>query len=591
MNVTMPTGWLPATTNTTATIQFNNPVSAGVRIFDFSSSGGALFAPLGQLACTVSVTLQQPPTDDSKCQGIAPKNFVNTAEMDQFPGRYSNAQFRAAVATPLPKCVSILVGKIASDATPGSTVTFTLTVQNTGNDPTGVVLTDTVPSQFSNVTWTCASGCTVASGSGNAISIPLQAIAPGATITVVVTATAPTVLGSYCNTDKATFTPFPSDTFFEGDQATLTTATACVQVKQPAQTGKPKLTKNFDPNSIPLNGTALLTFTITNSSGDPAQNGIAFTDMLPAGLEFVSIGTNSCGGTATISTDHQKFTYAGGHLAAGQHTCAIVVKVKSTGTCGIYANDKSNFSELSNLDVSSASAHLEVKGCDGGGLIVSKKIDGAPAGFSGQFTFLVQCATSSGLYQKVVTVNYPTPGFVTLTDAPLNALCTVTEGQMPAAPSGYNWSGLPTYSPDGGVVTTTDHGGQVTAINTLKACIEIGQVRITKILKGVPNDFTGTFTGTLQCWAGGHLSTFPVTLTAPNGLVVTVTNIALGSSCTFAETSQSTLPPGMQWNPPAYSPAFGSVSLTGLCCQDVIVTNEARACCDKAREMYATPRP
>jgi hypothetical protein len=159
--------------------------------------------------------------------------------------------------------------------------------------------------------------------------------------------------------------------------------------------------------------------------------------------------------------------------------------------------------------VSGASARLEVKGCESGGLIVSKKIDGAPAGYTGQFTFLVQCATSSGPYQKIVTVNYPTPGFVTLTDVPPGSQCTVTEGQMPATPSGYNWSGLPVYSPEGGVVTTTDHGGQVTAINTLKPCVETGQVRITKIIKGVPKDFTGTFTGTLQCWTGGHLSTFP----------------------------------------------------------------------------------
>jgi uncharacterized repeat protein (TIGR01451 family) len=199
-----------------AQIQFNNPVSAGVRIFDFSSSSGALFAPLGQLACTVSVTLQQPPTDDSKCQGIDPRNLVNTAEMDQFPFRYSNAAFQAAVATPLPKCVSIITGKGASDATPGSTVTFTLTVKNAANDPaTGVVLTDAVPAAFTNVTWTCASGCAIAFGTGNGISIPLRPIAPGATITVIVTATAPSTLGSYCNKDEAHFVPFRPDTFFE----------------------------------------------------------------------------------------------------------------------------------------------------------------------------------------------------------------------------------------------------------------------------------------------------------------------------------------------------------------------------------------
>lgn len=585
--VTTPTGIPLSKTNGTAQIQYNNPVASGVLLFDFSSVTGSTFAPGGTLACTVSVTLKQPPADDSKCQGIDPKNIVNTGLMNLTPWVYKDAAYQAPVATPLPKCVSLLVGKTTTDATPGSTVTFTLTIKNPANDPeTNVVVSDVVPPVFTNVSWSCPTGCTTTSGTGNNISIPLNAINPGDTVTITITATAPQILGSYCNKDEAHFVPFPANTFFEGDEATLTTATACVQVKPPSTGGKPKLTKTFDPNAIGSNGTSVLIFTITNATGDPVQNGIAFTDMLPAGLEYVLAVNNTCGGTASISTDHKKFSYSGGHLNAGQHTCTISVKVKATGTCGTFRNDKSNFSEVSNLDVSGASAQLEVKGCEGG-LIVSKKVDGAPSGFSGQFPFLVQCVMpGGGFYSKEVTVTYPAPGFVSLTDVPAGSKCTVTEGQVPAAPAGYNWDGLPAYTPDGGVIVTTDKGGQVTAINTLKPCVEMGQVRITKILKGVPSGFTGSFNGTLQCWVGGNLQTFPVTLVAPGNLVVTVNNIPLGSTCTFAETSQSPLPPGMQWNPPLYSPKFGNVTLTGLCCQDVTVTNEARKCCEKKDKEY-----
>src|SRR6185369_9920679 len=462
--VTMPAGAVMSKTNAPAAIQYNNPVYAGVRILDFSSSPGAVFGPLGTLSCDVSVTLHQPPANDSKCQGTDPKNLDNTVFADPYPFNYQNPAYKAQVATPLPKCVTILVGKTVSSVVfAGGPVTFTLTVKNSGNDPvSNILLTDNVPVAFTGVSWTCASGCATASGSGNNLSIPLTPIAPGATTTIVVTATAPTVLGTQCNDVRATFTPFPADTFFEGDQTALTTASACIQVKSPESKG----------------------------------------------------------------------------------------------------------------------------------LTIQKKVEGAPDGFTGQFTFLVQCATPAGFTQQVVTVNWPTPGLVTLNNIPAGSHCIVTEGALPSPlPTGYNWDGLPTYTPDGGVITTTEAGGQVTVINNIKPCIETGQVKITKIVAGLPQGYSGTFQGILQCWSGGALSTYPVTLTSPNGLTTTINNIPLGSTCTFQETSQAALPSGMQWDPPVYSPAFGSVTLSGLCCQEIIVTNKARACCEKIKDPTDNPTP
>lgn len=582
-NVTMPTSW-NATGSNNAQIKFNTPVTNGVKIFD--AQGGVTFAPSGTLSCDVSVTLKQPPGDDSKCPSVTPGNAVNVGILDLQPNQYANPKYQAPVPTPLAKCISLVVGKTATDATPGSTATFTLTVKNAGNDPvSNVTLTDNVPAIFTNVTWTCATGCATPSGAGNAISIPLSPINSGATVTITVTATAPTVLGTYCNEDKAIITPFPADTFFEGDPAFLLKASACVQVKNPTATGKPKLAKAFDPGTIGPGGSASLTFTITNTTGDPAQSGIAFTDKLPAGLAFDAVLTNTCGGTASISLDKKTFTYTGGTLAAGMHTCKIVVRMKATGTCGKFGNDKSNFSAVSNLDVADANAQLQVVECTGG-LIVRKEVTGAPAGYSGQFPFLVQCVTPSGLYQKEVTVSWPTPGFVALTDIPAGSQCTVTEGALPATPTGSNWDGLPVYTPDGGAIVTTDKGGEVKVRNAMKPCNETGQVRITKIVEGVPAGFKGTFTGTLQCFIAGKLVTYPVTLTSPGGLVTTVDNIPLGSTCTFQETSQAPLPSPLQWNPPVYSPKFGTVTLSGLCCQDVTVTNTARECCEKPKEPY-----
>ena len=576
INLTLPVGSVANKSNVAAQIQFNNPVHTGVRIFDFSSSPGVVFNPLATLTCNVSVTLKQPPLDDSKCPSKDPKNVVNTALMDLYPHNYANPGYTAPVATPLPGCVSILVGKTVSpNVVAGGPVTFTLTVKNIGNDPvSNITLTDNVPPDFTNVSWACAAGCTTTGGSaGNNISAGLTPLGPGMTTTIVVTAIAPSKLGTYCNIDNATFAPFPADTFFEGNQAALTTASACVQVKSPPPPGKPTLTKKFQQQAIAANNSTLLTFTITNASGNPSQAGISFSDTLGPGLTFGTVVANGCGGTISTSQNKSTLTFTGGALPAGTNSCTMTVKVQAANICGVHQNTPSNFSEVTNLDVSGAKAQLEVLECPSG-LIVQKKVEGAPAGFSGQFPFLVQCATPAGLYQKEVTVAFPTPGFVTLSDVPPGSQCTVTEGTLPATPDGYNWTGLP---------VITEENGHFTVINRMTPCNETGQVRITKIVEGLPKDYQGTFKGTLQCWAGGKLTTFLVTLTAPGGLVATVTGIPLGSSCTFQETSQGPLPAGLQWNPPVYSPKYGTVLLSGQCCQDITVTNKARQCCEQPK--------
>ncbi len=367
--------------------------------------------------------------------------------------------------------------------------------------------------------------------------------------------------------------------YFQGDEGKL------LQQEENITVLTPTLTKSFDPAKIGPNGTSTLTFTITNINSDPNQTGINFSDTLPAGLQIVAVASNTCGGTVSVSADGRTFTLTGGSLlgpnpnGSGKHSCQIVLRVKATGVCGTYPNNQKNFSNVQNLDISGINQQLEVSGCESG-LIIRKNVEGAPAGFTGQFNFLVQCSTPSGFYQKAVTVNWPTPGFTTLNDVPAGSQCTVTEGPPPSPlPAGFNWSGLPIYSPAGGFVETDGKGGQVTVIDKMAPCEGAGQVKITKVVEGVPKDFAGVFEGTLQCWVSGKLTTYPVTLTAPNGLTTTVGNIPLGSSCTFKEALLPSFSDDMQWLPPDYSPTFGTVTLSGECCQEITVTNRAHQCC------------
>ena len=147
-----------------------------------------------------------------------------------------------------------------------------------------------------------------------------------------------------------------------------------------------------------IGGSSTLLLTITNSSGDPGQNGIAFTDLLPAGLAVANVAQNTCGGSINLSPDHRAILYSG-QLAPGQHTCQIALEIKGTGPCGTMVNKQGNFSGVTNLDVSHAIAQLEVTQCPAG-FTIRKAVDGAPPGFSAQFTFLVQCTTPAGFLSE-----------------------------------------------------------------------------------------------------------------------------------------------------------------------------------------------
>src|SRR5205085_11041879 len=62
-------------------------------------------------------------------------------------------------------------------------------------------------------------------------------------------------------------------------------ASASVTVLAP-----PVIAKAFNPQSIPLNGTSTLTFTLSNpnnAAGTPALTNVSFSDTLPAGEQYV----------------------------------------------------------------------------------------------------------------------------------------------------------------------------------------------------------------------------------------------------------------------------------------------------------------
>ena len=94
-----------------------------------------------------------------------------------------------------------------------------------------------------------------------------------------------------------------------------------------------------------------------------------------------------------------------------------------------------------------------------GSLKITKTVDAGGSGFtSGSFGVQAVCTNPSNTYNA--TIDYPTPGFVTITGIPSGSNCTVTETSKPAAPAGYSWdaetiTGSPATITGGGTANVT----------------------------------------------------------------------------------------------------------------------------------------
>ena len=197
--------------------------------------------------------------------------------------------------------------KAVSNGTPnvGDVVTFTLTINNTGNaDASGVEVTDVVPNGYGTVTavtpgasvsantitW---SGLTVVSGTPRVVEFTAQVLASG----------------DYGNraeiTASASVDPDsdPSSSFDTDDYADLAgddDESAVVSVN-PTAVSDISLTKTVSTTSPNVGDNVVFTLTV-NNNGPSIATGVEVTDNLPTGYTYVSdnSGGNYTGGVWTV---------------------------------------------------------------------------------------------------------------------------------------------------------------------------------------------------------------------------------------------------------------------------------------------------
>lgn len=186
-------------------------------------------------------------------------------------------------------------------ATPGGSVTYSITVSNAGpSDATGATVADTLPATLTG-TWTCVGaggGTCTASGSGNigdTVNLPA-----GGSVTYTVFATiSGSASGTLTNTATVTAPGGVTDPSPGNDSATDTDTVGTVSAVADLA-----ITKTDGVTSVSAGGAATYTITLTNNGPDEVS-GATVTDTAPAGM---AIGGWSCavsiagsGGTVTTA--------------------------------------------------------------------------------------------------------------------------------------------------------------------------------------------------------------------------------------------------------------------------------------------------
>jgi uncharacterized repeat protein (TIGR01451 family) len=206
---------------------------------------------------------------------FSPNPQTNTATIshaDQFDPNTTN---NTASATETPQHADLSVAKAVSNATPnvGDTITFTVTVSNSGPDAaTNVSVNDPLPAGLGFVAATPSQGA-YNSGTG---AWTVNTLSPLATATLQIEAR---VVSSTAQTNTATISHV--DQFDPNPQNNTGTAT---EAPQQANLALTKAVSNPTPN---VGDTITFTITLSNSGPDSATN-VAVNDLLPAGLAFVS---------------------------------------------------------------------------------------------------------------------------------------------------------------------------------------------------------------------------------------------------------------------------------------------------------------
>ncbi|HET7435459.1 MAG TPA: IPTL-CTERM sorting domain-containing protein [Thermoanaerobaculia bacterium] len=238
----------------------------------------------------------------------------------------------------------------ATAATPGSNLTYTLTLHNNGPDAaTNTVLTDTLPASllFQSISAVAGFSCTTpAVGASGTITCTNASFASGATATfTLVVQVSPTATGTISNTASASSAI--------GDPTPATSSSAPVPVTGTADLS---VTKTTAATAVTPGSNITYTVTMTNAGPSAATNAV-MSDVLPSSLRFQSITPASgfsCTAPAVGASGTITCTKASFAVGSGVFTIVAQVAANATGTVANTATVSSASADPDSGDTSAA---------------------------------------------------------------------------------------------------------------------------------------------------------------------------------------------------------------------------------------------
>ncbi|MFN0084583.1 MAG: hypothetical protein ACKVX9_04280 [Blastocatellia bacterium] len=228
--------------------------------------------------------------------------------------------------------LSIVKTLNTNPVTAGMPVRYTIEASNLGPSAvTGATVTDTLPPQLLNATWTCAatggSSCGAASGAGSINST--VTLLPAGKATFIINATvAPDATGTLVNAATVTSPPQTPDPI--PGNGSSTTSSPIVP------TADLRITKTASPNPVRASENVTFMLLVTNA-GPSMADSVSVSDPLPSGLTLVSAVSSkgTCGGTQTVTCEIGKMDATAPNNTA---TITIVALVDSAFTPGPLSN-------------------------------------------------------------------------------------------------------------------------------------------------------------------------------------------------------------------------------------------------------------
>lgn len=276
-------------------------------------------------------------------------------------------------------------------ATPGDSVTYTITAANAGpSNDSGATVADTFPAALT-CTWTCAgagSGTCTASGSGNINDTVNLPSGGSVTYTASCAVNASATGSMLSNTATVSASALVSDPNPVNNSATdIDTLTPQADLSV-AKIGTP------DPVTVDSN----LTYTITVTNAGPSNaESVSLSDPLPTGTTFVSLSspggwscsTPSVGAAGTVSCSASS-------LGVGSAVFTLTVRIglsagtglSNTATVSSPTPDGNSGNESATATTTVTPLPTTAQGDAGGGLVTAARTGGTCTGFApGSTTF------------------------------------------------------------------------------------------------------------------------------------------------------------------------------------------------------------